>query len=667
MARKQTRRSSSPSASSRGSSWVRHEIVVRKGRGLRVLIYARYSTEEQNARSISDQVAYCKSFLESLGIAGATITILSDEAISGEIISRPGIDQVTRQLEDRQCDLLLVEDASRLYRNATACGELCETAVDNDVRVICINDYVDTADENWDDRLNEAARHHQKSNQYTSRRIKRALEALWAMGAAIGLPRPGYIRRPTVAATQREPEQGPFYDEIDPQWLPVVYEAFERIASHEPPEFTGAWLEERGLPKTANAQVDGWTPENVISLIRATIYRGLETYRVTTTRKILRTGKRRAQQNDHDAVLTRESPHLRIVPDWLSDQANDAIDARCTRSQYASGSEHPLFNIARDQRGPLAGVLVCGICGHRMQMAGRAEGGYRCGRAHGRAATCWNRATTLRDLAHKKIGQEIIEQLPTAKQHLLNAVIQVHDLLARDGQRQEKLTELENAERRLLDTIERLMAAVETTDDLPERLVEQMLSREAELAGIRADREHLVEESAAVLTERQVCESLEAFAAKLQQMDRGTASALQQIVGTIRAVPYQQFGSGKVVLMARFEIQIGRFLPYGVQSYLRTLHGEEALTSELGTIPIEVELFDRSPGPKHGLRAAELAASGLTRKQVAAALKLPQHKADDAIEYGRKMLEANVAQPFTELKEAPPAASRWRTGQKKQQ
>ncbi|MCA9070370.1 MAG: recombinase family protein, partial [Planctomycetaceae bacterium] len=220
-----------------------------------MLIYARYSTDEQNPRSIQDQVAYAKEILAMLGLTDIDIDIIViyDEGISGEVVSRPGIDEVRAGIAERQFDIIFAEDSSRLFRHETACFELVERAVDEGIRVICWYDFVDTAEEDWDARLHDAQRQHAQSTRYTSRRIKRAHNALWEMGAAIGLPKPGYRRRPSVSATVRDPAHGPFFDEIDPEWESTAHEAFERIASGQSTRSVAQWLTSTGLPKTSNS------------------------------------------------------------------------------------------------------------------------------------------------------------------------------------------------------------------------------------------------------------------------------------------------------------------------------------------------------------------------------------------------------------------------------
>lgn len=125
-----------------------------QGRRLRVLVYARYSSEEQNRRSIDDQYAYCIAFLETLGF-DVDVQFLCDEALSGELRERPGIDEVRRGIKERRWDLIVCEDSSREYRVVQYSLELVGSAVDADIRVICLDDDADTAEDDWMERLGE--------------------------------------------------------------------------------------------------------------------------------------------------------------------------------------------------------------------------------------------------------------------------------------------------------------------------------------------------------------------------------------------------------------------------------------------------------------------------------------------------------------------------------
>jgi DNA invertase Pin-like site-specific DNA recombinase len=175
---------------------LRQPIVPPKERPLAVLIHARFSTEEQRQSSIDDQITACRAFLTSGLPKGTkpsqvTVEVIKEPEVSGEIADRPGINQVWAGIEAKRWDVIIAEESSRLYRHHTKAGELFESAVDAGVRVICPSDYIDTADDDWPDRLNMCQMQHARSNFYTRQRIERAHDGLWARGAAVGQGRGG--------------------------------------------------------------------------------------------------------------------------------------------------------------------------------------------------------------------------------------------------------------------------------------------------------------------------------------------------------------------------------------------------------------------------------------------------------------------------------------------
>jgi len=641
-------------------------IVKPVGRRLRILIYARYSTEDQNPSSIEDQIAYCKEFLKGNGIniTDAEIIVLSDAEMSGELVSRPGIDRARELIAKRWPDVYISEDCGRLFRHETACGEHLETAVDLGIRYIAINDDVDTAEEDWDDRLHEAMRHHARANKYTSKRIKRAFEGLWRTGAAIGLLRPGYKRRPSEPATERTPEEGPFFDELDDKWMPVIYEAYERIARKEPAWLVGQWLTEQGLPKCTNATSNVWTDKNVIALIRRTVYRGVETYRSTIAKKEYKSGKHKQERNTPDQVLTRDMPHLRIVPDWLWYAANQAIDERMLGEPGPTGLDHPLARISRDSRGPLSGLFVCGVCGGKMYKEGQVQAAYRscyrCSMAPN--GSCWNKATALPALVHERIGQAIIEKLLSLEGVLDAFVEHVKDLHQDD---QPRLAHRAKVAAEIKDgqmVCQRLLDAIEQGKEAAPILLERLAQRQKELACSKAELERLDTQPASTSppTKREILEKIEAISKKLVAMDREAGVWLKELVSPIRAVPHQQFGGNKVVLRAKFELRLAALLPDQVLAALQGVC-DGPLANRLDTIPMTVDLFEPSSGPKHFAQALKLSRAGWILEQISKELGIAKRQAHVAVQYGRDLEAAGLTDPFIELKELPPAASRWRT------
>lgn len=628
---------------------------------LRGVVYARYSTEEQNPKSIDDQDRFCRKQLAVYGLDGAQVELLCDQELSGELRSRPGINQLKAGIDARRWDFIIAEDSSRLFRDPAACHELVGAADDEGIRVILPGDQIDTQSEDWQDRLLDAQQHHARSNYFTRRRIKRSHDGLWEMGAAIGHIAPGYQRRATYPATAREPERGPFYDEVDPQWSPIVVEAFQKIAAGDPPWSVAKWLTDCGLSKCANQQRPEWSVANVIALIRRPVYRGEQHFRKQVQKKLNRTGKSRPVDNDPGKVLKRAMPQLRIVSDEVWYAANAAIDARRSGTRRLKGRNHPLAGKPRDSRGPLSTIFVCGVCGAKMHAEGRNEGGYRCSAA--RRGTCWNKATALRQFTHGQIGQAIVQRLLSAD-GLLEAMCRHIEAEMRSEaphqRRRDKLVaqlgDVEAKRNRLLEAIE---AGANDLSTITARLRD----REQELARLQAELDALnARDNVAVTlpTRQQLTEHIQACSAKLLDLHPEIASLLRRLLPTaIRAVPYRQFGSDKIVLRAEFDLNLVALLPDELYRLLQ--RGDEPTIGQRFQVEhVVVDLFAMQDIPRHAMRAADLRDAGQTYKAIGEALGVTLRKAELAVQLGKSMHAAGVSDAYTQVTEQPTHASRWR-------
>ncbi len=84
---------------------------------MKVSIYARYSSENQRQESIEDQVRVCKEFAQIQGYRLEDKHIFWDEARSGSLRSRPGLDHLLEACRDKAFQAILIDDLSRLSRN----------------------------------------------------------------------------------------------------------------------------------------------------------------------------------------------------------------------------------------------------------------------------------------------------------------------------------------------------------------------------------------------------------------------------------------------------------------------------------------------------------------------------------------------------------------------
>ena len=623
---------------------------------LRIVIYARYSTAEQDKSSIADQVAFCKRRLAEMGIDG-DIEEISDPETSGETLDRPGMNKLRQGLEEARWDLLIAEDSSRLFRSPTHCGELVETAVDEGIRVLCINDFVDTNNEDWPERLRAAQDAHAKANWFTRQRLKRKREALWEMGAAMGKLRPGYRRRPTVQASYGEPAKGPFFDDLDPELQPIVYEAFERVGNGEKPWSVAHWLNTTPLKTCDDAADKRWDERNVISLIASEVYKGIECYGKTKTTRKLRKLKKVARRRRPEDVKRRPMERQRIVPDWLWAKANRAIEGRVRTKDTPQGDDHPLANIPRDSRGPLSNLLVC-FCGAKMWAEGRNEGGYKCsGACNGE---CWNKATALKAITHQAISTATADAL-LALAGALDGLLQYGQQLDQDqdGWRKRE-AELLAEERSLSQRCQRVLDSIETGKEPPASLVDRLDQRTRELEDVRT----AIAELRATAANRRLS-SPEEIRARIDEcrsllldMEPRAAHLLGQLIdGKIVVVPYQQFGSNKVVLRAHFKLKFVKFIPEELIAALKgtTVAGAESVES----VDMVVDLFEPTPVPRHALQAAVLKRK-MSLSKVGRALGISKRQAHLAAQLGVQMLEHGMTDAYVRLTEEPQEASRWK-------
>jgi len=82
---------------------------------IRAAIYARYSSDKQNDKSVDDQIAFCREVAAREGFA-VTMTF-EDREISGAFsVNRPGFLAMMRAAETKLFDVIIAECADRLFR-----------------------------------------------------------------------------------------------------------------------------------------------------------------------------------------------------------------------------------------------------------------------------------------------------------------------------------------------------------------------------------------------------------------------------------------------------------------------------------------------------------------------------------------------------------------------
>ncbi len=69
---------------------------------MKTAIYARYSSENQSEKSIDDQIRVCKKYAQEHDFLVDDTYIFVDEALSGSLINRPGLQALEKGAENKE-------------------------------------------------------------------------------------------------------------------------------------------------------------------------------------------------------------------------------------------------------------------------------------------------------------------------------------------------------------------------------------------------------------------------------------------------------------------------------------------------------------------------------------------------------------------------------------
>ena len=103
---------------------------------MRAVIYARYSTDLQNAASIDDQVRLCRQRVERDG--HELVQVYSDRAVSGATLLRPGIQSLMQDAGRGAFDLVYAEALDRISRDQEDAAGFFKRMRFADLRIITI-------------------------------------------------------------------------------------------------------------------------------------------------------------------------------------------------------------------------------------------------------------------------------------------------------------------------------------------------------------------------------------------------------------------------------------------------------------------------------------------------------------------------------------------------
>ena len=294
-------------------------LAPRNGRVLRAVGITRISTLNQDVKSLADQQALLRKWVEDRYDGPVEWTFIEGQG-SGECLDREQVAQADDLVAGRQQDLIIMEDLSRHMRRMHAVL-FCEACEDVDTRLIAVNDGIDTFKE-WRLHAFFAAMKHEQSNKDTSLRIKRSQRNRFQQGGLIQFTIFGYVK-PIHAKTDDDLQK-------DPAAEPIYREWFRRLDSGGTFSEIADWLNDTGLPTGPFCRSDKWTCRMVSRISRNPILKGIRQRNRKESRRFNKTGKHRSVNAKPEDLLQRNCPHLAFFePGVLRPRVGESGGPQC--------------------------------------------------------------------------------------------------------------------------------------------------------------------------------------------------------------------------------------------------------------------------------------------------------------------------------------------------
>ena len=343
--------------------------------------YARFSTELQDKRSITDQQRKCREHAERDGTSIRPDLEFVDEATSGAKPSQ-GFDAMMSAARGGRFKVLYVESLSRLARDSVLNQQtLRELARVHAVRIVSIDDGLDTRNANWE---LPAIIHGWQNEQYLtnlSHQVFRGQEGLVLDGLSVGDYCFGYKSEAVPGAEvgsngkNRRPKTRYVICEPEARWVWKIFLWFVRERR------TLRWIARElnclGAPKDHRATTTEWSHQLVAGLLKNRKYIGIWPW---GERKNFRNENGAIRQELRPATETekwaRHFPELRIIDDETFSKAQELLEKNAEAHGKRRGKKQRFTGSTPESakanpRHLLSGLIECGYCGRRFHVGGK--------------------------------------------------------------------------------------------------------------------------------------------------------------------------------------------------------------------------------------------------------------------------------------------------------
>ncbi len=367
---------------------------------MKVALYARFSSDLQRATSIEDQFRNCRKRAELEG--WAVVATYADAAMSGTDADRPQYRAMLEAAARREFDVLIVDDLSRLTRDAVECERAIRRLEFIGLRIIATSDGYDSTSKarkvhrGFKGLMNEIFLDDLRERVHRGL-TGQAQKHFWCGGKPYGF-RLKPVLDPTRLDVYGQPARIGTVLEIDSEQAAIVREIFARFVDGASCLAISRELNERGVPspgstwKRKTRRCRGWMASAIRVILMNPLYCGRMRWNVSQFVRDPDSGKyKRRRRPTADWVENREES-LRIIPDEVFERAQ-------ARTRASADSDKRLKSGGK-ARYLLSGLLVCNVCKAHYVIADARS--YACS-GHWRGGACSNDIRVRRDAIERVI------------------------------------------------------------------------------------------------------------------------------------------------------------------------------------------------------------------------------------------------------------------------
>jgi len=611
-------------------------LVARSGHTLHVLAICRISTVNQDHRSLADQEASYRAWLDAHTDIPYEMEVVASQG-SGEQLDRADYLRAIELVNSGQFDLVISEDLGRICRRVHA-YIFCETCEDADTRLIAINDHVDTGRDDW--RLSSffAVMRHESYNRDTAQRIRRSHRNRFMQGGVFQHLIYGYIK-PHANANDADVTKDPVAERVYEEWFRKLEDgaSFAEVAD---------WLNDRGIPTGPASTATRWTGPYVGRVTRNPILKGVRVRNRVMAKRVNSTGRRKAVKAPPEELLERECPHLAFIEPERYDRVIRMLDERNAKYRRGrkSGHDSRLGQPKKRTRWPGQHVQ-CGICGRLFVYGGHGQTNrLMCSGA--REHKCWNGVTIDGPFAARAGSSAVfdaIANLPDCEPELMRLVEE--EAAQFDATNRGQLDEINRKLLQLDRPIGNVVAAIREMGG-NSSLSDELSRLEDEKRQLLLQRDKVDQQPKPIALppihelRRLAHDSVAELAIESPEFGR----AMQRLIPRLEVFPYRLIDGGHVELRARIDVDLASFVP--AAELCPSVHNAVRTT-------LWVDLFKPPQREKHRPEVVQLIAAGHSFKQASQRLGITSTAAQRAGKLQRLMDARGIADPFQPVHEPP--------------